>query len=79
MTVDESWQNHAIRSHNCKQIWRALRSAISVAFEILDKKMRVEDTEAYQEMMAVNYKKFWEILTTILAIKPLVISVWARF
>lgn len=41
--------------------------------------MRVEDTEAYQEMIAVNYKKFWEILTTILAIKPLVISVWARF
>lgn len=37
--------------------------------------MRVEDTDAYQEMMAVNYKKFWEILTTILAIKPLVISV----
>ena len=37
--------------------------------------MRDEDTEAYQEMMAVNYKKFWEILTTILASKPLVISV----
>ena len=34
-TVHDSWQNHATRSRNCKQIWRGLRSAISVAFEIL--------------------------------------------
>ena len=31
--VDDSWQNHAIKSHECKQVWTALRSTISVVFE----------------------------------------------
>ena len=33
MIVDDSWQNHAIKSHECKQVWTALRSTISVVFE----------------------------------------------
>ena len=35
MIADDSWQNHAMRSRKCKQIWRAPRLTISVAFEIL--------------------------------------------
>ena len=31
--VDDSWQNHAIKSQECKQVWTALRSTISVVFE----------------------------------------------
>ena len=38
----------------CKQIWRAPKSAISVTFEISVKKLRFEDTEAYQGMMRIN-------------------------
>ena len=45
-----------MKSRDCKQIWRALRPAISVVFEILVKKLRIEDTEAYQEMMRMNYE-----------------------
>ena len=36
---------NAMRSRNCKQIWRALRSEISVAFKILVKKLQVADDE----------------------------------
>ena len=54
MIANESRQNHSMRSRNCKQVLRALRSAISVAFEILVEKLRVEDTEAYQEMKRMN-------------------------
>ena len=39
---------------NCKQIWRAPKSAISVTFEISVRKLRFEDIEAYQRMMRMN-------------------------
>lgn len=68
-----------MRSRNCTQIWSTLRSAISVAFEILVKKLQVKDTEAYQEMIRINYETFWGISTAILVILPFAISVWARF
>ena len=68
-----------MRSRNCTQIWSTLRSAISVTFEILVKKLQVKDTEAYQEMMRINYETFWGISTAILVILPFAISVWARF
>ena len=60
-----------MRSRNCTQIRCALRSAISVALEILVMKLQVKDTEAYQEMMGINYETFWEISTAILVILPL--------
>ena len=47
MIDDDSWQNHAKRSCNFKQVWDVLRSAISVAFEILVKKLWAEDSETY--------------------------------
>ena len=47
--------------------------------EILVKKLEAEDTEAYQEMMRINYEKFWEIPIPILVIMLYAISVWARF
>ena len=49
--------------------------AISVAFEILVTKLRVKDTEAYLEMMRVNYETFCEVLTATLVISPFAISV----
>ena len=64
-----------MRSRNCTQIWSTLRSAISVAFEILVKKLQVKDTEAYQEMMRINYETFWGTSTAILVILPFAISV----
>ena len=64
-----------MRSRNCTQIWFTLRSAISVAFEILVKKLQVKDSEAYQEMMRINYETFWGISTAILVILPFAISV----
>ena len=64
-----------MRSRNCTQIWSTLRSAISVAFEILVKKLQVKDTEAYQEMIRINYETFWGISTAILVILPFAISV----
>ena len=36
--------------------------------EILVKKLEAEDTEAYQEMMRINYETFWEIPMPILVI-----------
>ena len=54
-----------MRSRNCTQIWCTLRSAISVTFEILVKKLQVKDTEAYQEMMRISYETFWGISTAI--------------
>ena len=36
--------------------------AISVAFEILLKKLQVEDTEAYHDMMRINHETFCKIL-----------------
>ena len=42
-------------------------------------KFRVEDTEAYQEMIRMNYKTLREILTAILVILPFAVSVWACF
>ena len=47
MIDDDSWQNHAKRLRNFKQVWDVLRSAISVAFEILIKKLWAEDSETY--------------------------------
>ena len=38
---------------------------ISVGFEILVKKSRVEDTQAYREMTRMSYETFCEILTAI--------------
>ena len=64
-----------MRSRNCTQIWWTLRSAISVAFEILVKKLQVKDTEAYLKIMRINYETFWEISTAILVILPFAISV----
>ena len=75
-TVHDS---HPMRSRNCTQIWSTLRSAISVAFEILVKKLQVKDTEAYQEMTRINYQTFWGISTAIFFILLFAISVWARF
>ena len=58
----------------CKQILRALRSEISVAFEILVKKLQVEDNEAYEEIMKMNNEKFCETLVaTILVSLPFII------
>ena len=42
-----------------------------MAFEILLKKLQVKDTEAYQEMMRINYEAFWGISMAILVILPL--------
>ena len=47
MIDNDSWQNHAKRLRNFKQVWDVLRSAISVAFEILVKKLWAEDSETY--------------------------------
>ena len=46
-----------------------------VEFEFLVKMIRVEDTEAYQEMMRMKYEPFLVILAAILAILPFAISV----
>ena len=46
-----------------------------MAFEILVKKLQVKDTEAYQEMMRINYETFWGTSTAILVILPFAISV----
>ena len=46
-----------------------------MTFEILVKKLQVKDTEAYQEMMRINYETFWGILAAILVILPFTISV----
>ena len=54
-------------------------SNFPVEFEILVKRIRVEDTEAYQKMMRMKYEPFCEIFTAILVIWPFAISVWARF
>ena len=67
-----------MKSRDCKQIWRALRPAISVVFEILIK-LRIEDTEAYQEMMRMNYETLCEISTAGLVILPTSTSVLASF
>ena len=50
MIVDDSSQNHVMRSRSHKQ---TRRLATLVAFEI---KLQVEDTQAYQEMMRMNCK-----------------------
>ena len=50
-----------------------------MAFEILIKKLQVEDTGAYQEMIRMNYKTFCEILMATLVILPFAILVWALF
>ena len=47
-------KNQAIISRNYKQIWCALRSAISVALKILMKNLPVKDIETYQQMMRVR-------------------------
>ena len=52
-----------MRSRNYKRVWRPLRSVISVAFEILGQRLRVYDSEAYQEMIRMNLETFYEILT----------------
>ena len=51
---------------------------MSVAFEISVNKLRVEDTEAYQGMMRMNYETFCEVLTTTVVILTFAISVWAH-
>ena len=50
-----------------------------MAFEILAKKLQVEDTGAHQEMIRMNYETFCVILTATLIILSLAISVWAPF
>ena len=67
-----------MRSRKCKKVSRVLRSAISVASEISVNKLRVEDTEAYQGMMRMNYETFCEVLTTTVVILPFAISVWVH-
>ena len=47
--------------------------------EILVMKLEAEDTEAFQEMMRINYETFWEIPMPILVIMLYAILVWARF
>ena len=64
-----------MRSRICTQIRCELRSEISVEFEILVKKLEAEDTEAYQEMMRINYETFWGIPMPILVIMLYAISV----
>ena len=68
-----------MRSRNCTQVWCELKSEISVALKFLVKKLEAEDTEAYQEMMRINYETFWEIPMPILVIMLYAILVWARF
>lgn len=46
-----------------------------MAFEILVKELLFEDTEAYQEMMMINYETFWGISKAILVILPFASSV----
>ena len=53
-------------------------SNFRVEFEILVKRIRVEDTEAYQKMIRMKYEPFCEIFTAILVIWPFTISIWAR-
>ena len=53
-------------------------SNFPVEFEILVKRIRVEDTEAYQKMMRMKYELFCDIVTAILVIWPFAISIWAR-
>ena len=43
-------------------------SNFPVEFEILVKRIRVEDTEAYQKMMRMKYESFCDIFTAILVI-----------
>ena len=57
MIVNET-KYHPMRSRNCTQIRCMLGSAISVAFEISVKNLQVEDTEAYLEMMEIDYRTF---------------------
>ena len=54
--------------------WRAEVSNFG-AFEILAKKLRVEDTGANQEIIRMNYEIFCVILTAALIILSLAISV----
>ena len=57
---------------------RAEVSNFRVEFEILLKRIRVEDAEAYQKMMRMKYEPFSEIFTTILVMWPFAISIWAH-
>ena len=54
---------------------RAEVSNFSGILKFLDMRLRVEDTEAYQEMMRMNHETFCEIFTATLVILPFVISV----
>ena len=45
-----------------------------MVFENEFKKLQAEDTEAYQEMLGLNYKKFSELMMASLVILPLAIS-----
>ena len=64
-TLHDNWQNHVMKVRNHKQIWHALRSANLVVFEILVKKLQVEDTEAFQKMMRMTWETFCKILLAI--------------
>ena len=46
-----------------------------MVFKILMKKLRVEDSEAYREIMRMNYETFCKIFTAILHILLFAISV----
>ena len=48
----------------------ALKSVISVVFEILVKKLRVEDTEAYQEMNRMNTRHSKKFLWLLFRFEP---------
>ena len=60
MIVDDSWKKHAMRSHKRKKIRWTLSSPILFPFYIFVKRLRNEDTEAYQEMMKMKHGVFCE-------------------
>lgn len=64
-TDHDSWQNHAMRSRNCKQICTRGGQLFRWHLKFLVK-LRVKVTEAFQEAMRINSKrfnaKFWRLL-----------------
>ena len=58
------------KSESCFICVKGRSWGISVGFEILVKKSRVEDTQAYREMTRMSYETFCEILTAALVILP---------
>ena len=77
MMVNDSWQNHAMRSRSCKQIWGTVRSAISVTFEIFGQEV---SRWRYWSLPGGNENELRdEMLVASLVILPFFISICTRF